>query len=53
MHKVFGIAISGFLSVDNDIEKGGRAVKVRMGRAGRIIDTEEDNYKRVYADDGS
>ena len=53
MHKVLGIETSDFLSVDNDIEKEGQVVKVRMGRAGWIIATEEDNYKRVYADDGS
>ena len=51
MHKVFGIATSGFLPVDNDIEKGGRAVKVRMDRAGRMVAAKEDSYKRVYADD--
>ena len=30
MHKVLGIATSGFLPGDNDIEKGGRAVKARL-----------------------
>ena len=53
IHKVLGIAISGFLSIDNDIERGGQAVKGRMGRAVRIISTEEDNCKRIYVDDGS
>ena len=52
MHKVLGIATSGFLPVDNDIEKGRWAVKVKMYRAGRMVTTKEDNYKRVYADDG-
>ena len=52
MHKVLGIATSRFLPVDNDIEKGGRAVKVRMDRAGRMAAAKEDSYKQVYADDG-
>ena len=52
MHKVLGIATSGFLPVDNDIEKGGRAVKVRMDHARRTMAAKEDRYKRIYADDG-
>ena len=43
MHKVLGIVTSGFLPVDNDIEKRGRAVKVRMGRAGRMVAAKEDS----------
>ena len=41
-----------FLPVDIDIEKGGRAVKVRMDREGRTVTAKEGNFKRVYADDG-
>ena len=52
MHKVLGIVTSRFLPVDNDIEKGGRAVKVRMDRAGRMAAAKEDSCKQVYADDG-
>ena len=52
MHKVLDIATSGFLPVDNDIEKLGRAVKVRMDRVGRMVAAKEDRYKRVYEDDG-
>ena len=52
MHKVLGIATSGFLPVDNDIEKGGRAMKVRMDRTGRMVAAKEDSYTRVYANDG-
>ena len=33
-------------------KKEGRVVKVRMDRAGRIVATKEDSYKRVYANDG-
>ena len=52
MHKVLGIAISGFLAVDNDIKEG-RVVKVKMDRVVRMVATNEDSYKRVYKDDGS
>ena len=41
-----------FLPVDIDIEKGGRAVKMRMDREGRTVTAKEGNFKRVYADDG-
>ena len=37
IHKVLEIATSRFLPVDNDIEKGGRTVKVRMDRRGRMV----------------
>ena len=30
MHKVLGILMSAFLSTDNDIEKGGRSLRVRL-----------------------
>ena len=51
MHTVLGIETSGFLPVDNDIEKGRRVVKGRIERAGRMVTAKEDIYKRVYADD--
>ena len=45
MHKVLGIVTSGFLPVDNDIEKRERVVKVRMDGAGRMVASKEDSYK--------
>jgi len=47
MHKVLGIATTRFLPIDNDIEKRGRAVKVRMDRAGRMAEAKEDSYKKI------
>ena len=52
MRKVFGIATSGFLPLDNGIEKGKWTVKVRMDRVGRMVVAKEDSHKRVYRDDG-
>ena len=36
MHKFIGITTSGFLPTDNDIKKGGRALRVRLDRTERI-----------------
>ena len=52
INKVIGIVISGFLPVDNDIEKGRRIMKVGTYRAGRVMAAKEDSYTRIDVDDG-
>ena len=34
-----------FLPVDNDTEKGGRIVKIRMDRAGRMTTAKKDSHE--------
>ena len=53
INKVIGIVISGFLPVDNDIEKGRRIMKVGTYRAGRIMAARVDSYKRIDVDNES
>ena len=52
MHNVLGIATSAILPTDNDIEKGGRALSVRLYRVGRVERANEHCYKIFYAPDG-
>lgn len=53
INKVIGIVISGFLPVDNDIEKGRRIMKVGTYRAGRVMAAKEGSYKRIDGDNES
>ena len=52
IHKVMGIVVTGFIPLDNDIEKGGRAIKISLERAERMKKETKNSYKRVYLSNG-
>ena len=53
IHKVLVIAATGLIVNDNDIEAGGRGVRLSLSRAGKMVRARKDSYKRVYAEDGT
>ena len=53
MHTLMAVVVSAFIPKDNDIEKGGKAFKVSIERAGRMVKATKDSYKRVYREDGT
>ena len=53
MHKLMAIVVLAFIPKENNIAKGGKAFKVSMERAGRMVEAQKDSYKRVYREDGS
>lgn len=48
IYKVTGVVVTGYISLDNNIEKGGRGIKVSHERARRIKEATKKSYKRVY-----
>ena len=53
LHKVLVIAATGFIVKVNDIEAGGRAIRLCFDRAGLMVQAKKDSYKRVYRPDGT
>ena len=53
MHKVMGVCVTVFIPEKNNIEKGGKEIKVSLERVGGIQYTEWDSYHRVYHGDGT
>ena len=53
IEKVLCLATTGFLPFNNNINEGGRSVKIHLQRAGGLVPAKKDSYKRVYKQDGT
>ena len=52
-HKVLCIVTVGFIPFNNDISQGGKAIKINITRAGRMIEAKRDSYSGVYDEESS
>ena len=53
IEKILGLCTTAFLPFDNDFQKGRRALKIDLQRAGGLIVADRDTFRRVYRDDGT
>lgn len=53
INKTMAIASTAFIPHGNNIEKGGRAMKISLERVGGYVVAPKTTYKRVYREDGT